>query len=139
MSPRHVYAGAFLVVGTDPPKLVGQLRDDLPSIDNPGRIGPFGGSALASEDPRQAVCRELGEETNLDLRPEDLRLVRRDIAWRALTTEWEERHVFAAAVSAGHLETLEVHEGRGWAGIDAPDDPRLIDSYRTVVAELLGT
>ncbi|HWD08659.1 MAG TPA: radical SAM protein, partial [Actinomycetota bacterium] len=137
VSARHGYAGVFLVVRGERPQVVGQLRDQLPGIDNPGRVGPFGGSIEGVEEPRMAAWRELvQEETNLFLQPEDLSLVQRDVAKRELTAEWEERHVFAAAVGRADLARLEVYEG-GWAALDDPADPRLIDSYRGIVAGLL--
>lgn len=45
----HHYAGVFLA--TTSGKIVGQQRDDKPDIDNPNRIGSFGGTVEDGEDP----------------------------------------------------------------------------------------
>lgn len=133
---RHAYAGVFLVVdGT----VIGLLRDDVAGIDNPGRIGPFGGAVEPGEEPLAAAWRELvEEETNLRLAPADLEPFASDLAWRALTAEWEDRHVFVARITPEALTALEIYEGRQWAAIESADDPLLIDSYRIMLARLLG-
>lgn len=132
---RHAYAGVFLVVDET---VIGLLRDDVAGIDNPGRIGPFGGTVEPGEEPLAAAWRELvEEETNLRLAPEDLEPFTSDVAWRALTEEWEDRHVFVARVSPAALAALEIYEGRQWATIASADDRLLIDSYRDVLARLL--
>ena len=138
MIAKHAYAGVFLVTDGDGRRVIGQLRDNVPGIDNPGRIGPFGGAVQPHETPRDAAWRELvEEETNLRLGPEKLRLYASDLAWRPLTGEWEHRHIFLAPLSPHELAALEVYEGRGWATIAQAQDPRLIDSYRPLIATLL--
>lgn len=61
---EHHYAG--VLIETEDGRLIGQQRDDKPGIDNPGRVGTFGGTVEKGEDPKQAAWRELvQEETNL--------------------------------------------------------------------------
>jgi len=52
-----------------------QLRDGDPIIGAVGKIGCFGGKVDKSEigNEKQTVARELAEETNLVLKPEDFR------------------------------------------------------------------
>jgi 8-oxo-dGTP pyrophosphatase MutT (NUDIX family) len=126
---RHRYAGVFLLASGK--RVVGQRRDDIPSIDNPGKVAAFGGTVEEGEDPRSAAWRELTqEETNLRLSMRDIHGLTKDIAWRELTAEWEVRFFFYAAISDRQLDSLEVFEGAGWALISGPDDPDLIDSWR---------
>jgi len=69
---EHTHAAAgVLLLGRDG-RLILQLRDDIPTIDNPGRITPFGGAAEAGETPQQCVVREIEEETGLRLDPATL-------------------------------------------------------------------
>jgi 8-oxo-dGTP pyrophosphatase MutT (NUDIX family) len=128
---RHHYAGVFLIAPHG--RVIGQRRDDIPTIDNPGRVAAFGGTVEDSEEPREAVWRELTqEETNLHIRPDDLCDLISDVAWRKLTSEWEVRHFFYVAITDTQLQGLEVFEGAGWAYIESPEDPHLIDSWRPV-------
>jgi len=126
---RHHYAGVFLVAPGG--HVVGQRRDDISNIDNPGKVAAFGGTVEDCEKPREAAWRELTqEETNLRLALEDIHYLMDDVAWRELTGEWEVRHFFYAPISDEQLEALEVFEGAGWASISSPGDTDLIDSWR---------
>jgi len=122
---KHHYAGVFLV--TDTGKVIGQHRDDKPTIDNPGSIGLFGGAVEEGEDPSEAAFRELGEETNLKVRKEDIHHLMDRVAWRKFTGEWEVKHFYYAFIKEVDLKTLEVYEGQGWEYIN-DSDPRLSKS-----------
>lgn len=133
---QHHYAGIFLV--TDGGLVIGQRRDSIPTIDNPGKVGAFGGTVEPSEDPRYAAWREVTqEETNLRLDLGAIQPLMQDVAWRQLTSEWEVRHFFYARITRAQLEQIEVYEGAGWAAIPDPGYPDLIDSWREPVARLL--
>ncbi len=134
----HHYAGVFLV--THSGKIVGQQRDDKPTIDNPNRVGSFGGTIEPGENPATAAWRELvEEETNLKVAPQDIHLYLEDVAWRELTREWEARHFFYVTIADEDLEYLEVYEGKGWAYIQSPSDELLIDLWREPVQRLIAT
>ena len=129
---RHHYAGVLLI--TEDGLLIGQQRDDTPGIDNPGRVGTFGGTMEKGETPQQAAWRELvEEETNLKVNIEELRLFLVDTAFRKLTNEFEARHFYALKITNQQLDSLEVYEGQGWAEISGSDDPLLIDLWRPVI------
>jgi 8-oxo-dGTP pyrophosphatase MutT (NUDIX family) len=70
---KHTHAAAGVVLITSDGRLILQLRDDIPTIDNPGMITPFGGGAEPGETPPQCAVRELGEETGLRADPANLR------------------------------------------------------------------
>jgi 8-oxo-dGTP pyrophosphatase MutT (NUDIX family) len=132
---KHHYAGVFLV--TNDGSIIGQQRDDKPDIDNPGKIGSFGGTVESGEEYRYAAWRELvKEETNLQLSEDDLKLFLEDTAWRKLTNEQEARHFYYARINNDELENLKVYEGQGWATIQNPNDLRLVELWKPVVQKL---
>jgi 8-oxo-dGTP pyrophosphatase MutT (NUDIX family) len=132
----HHYTGVFLVTASG--KVIGQQRDDKPYIDNPNRIGSFGGTVEVGEDSLAAAWRELAEETNLKLDKKDIHPYFEDVAWRKLTNEWEGRHFYYAKITSNDLDQLEIYEGQGWRFIESSDDELLIDSWRTPVSRLLA-
>ncbi len=69
---HHTYAAASIFLLTKDRRLVLQLRDDKPDIENPGRITSFGGSAEPGETPVECALRELAEETGIRAKPADL-------------------------------------------------------------------
>jgi 8-oxo-dGTP pyrophosphatase MutT (NUDIX family) len=72
---RHSHAAAGVFMRTPDRRLILQLRDDIPGIDNPGMITSFGGGAEPGETPIACALRELEEETGLRRRPADLRFL----------------------------------------------------------------
>lgn len=131
----HRYAGVLIVTASG--KIIGQKRDNKPGIDWPGKIGTFGGAIENGEDPKGAAWRELvQEETNLDININDLVMFTEDISWRELTQEWEERYFFIVRISDQQVEDMEVYEGEGWAHINGPDDPELIEQWRPIIEKL---
>ena len=69
----HTHAAAGVMMLTRDGRLILQLRDDIPGIDNPGRITPFGGAAEYGETPVECALRELAEETGLSVDPASMR------------------------------------------------------------------
>ena len=67
----HAAAGVFLL--TPDGRIILQLRDDIPGIDNPGKITSFGGAAEPGETPVECALRELSEETGVKVEPDALR------------------------------------------------------------------
>lgn len=134
---EHHYAGVLLVTETG--KIIGQQRDDKPGIDNPGKIGTFGGTVETGEQYRYAAWRELVmEETNLKISEDDLKLFLEDTAWRKLTKRREVRHFYFAQINSADLDNLEVYEGQGWAEIQGSDDPQLIEEWRPVIQKFIN-
>src|SRR5262249_37475556 len=72
---QHTHAAACVLLVTADRRLILQLRDDIPTIDNPGMITPFGGGAEAGETPKICALRELAEETGLHANPERLHFI----------------------------------------------------------------
>ena len=129
---QHHYAGIIII--TESGKFVGQRRDNKPTIDNPNLIGTFGGTVEESESPREAAWRELTqEETNLIIDIDTLQFLFEDISWCKLTDEWEVRHFYLVRINDKELNNMEVYEGQGWAYIEGPDDPDLIELWRPVI------
>lgn len=133
---KHHYAG--IIIETEDGRIIGQQRDNIPGIDNPGKVGTFGGAVEVGEGPRQAAWRELvQEETNLKIDIDALRPFLVDVAFRNLTNEQEVRHFFSVTISDEQLESLKVYEGQGWVEIAGSEDTRLIDLWRPVVRAYL--
>lgn len=132
---KHHFAGIFLI--TKSGQVVGQQRDNKPTIDNPGKVSAFGGTVEDGEDPLTGVLRELtDEETNLKVNRDDVQRLVDDIAWRKLTNEWEVRHSYYTTIDDSLLDNLEIYEGDGWAYIQSPDDPNIIDTWKPIVKKL---
>lgn len=133
---EHQYAGVFLV--TTSGKIVGQMRDNKPTIDNPNQVTSFGGTVEEDEDFDAAAWRELvEEETNLKLKPEEIHLYFEDVAWRKFTSEWEGRHFYYATITDAQFDQLEVYEGQGWVIIESPSDKLLVELWRIPVQRLI--
>lgn len=134
----HRYAATFIV--TNSSKVIGQHRDDKPGIDDPGKIGLFGGTIERGEKPQAAAWRELvGEETNLQLEISDLQPFWQSIDQRPLTKEWQSSYFFVVHISDHQLNNLEVYEGQGWAFIEGSEDPKLADVLRPAVRKLFAS
>lgn len=95
--------------------LFGHLRDDKPNIDSPGMIGGFGGAVEAGESSLEGAVRELEEETNLKLGPDDIEYFDRYVVWRELTQEYEQATVYLARNV--DITKLKVFEGQGYETI----------------------
>lgn len=113
----HRYAATLFIApdGT----MHGHLRDNKPGIDQPGKIGGFGGACEGRETPLQAAVRELHEETDRTFAPEQLELLARYIVWRPLTREYEQTTIYI--VRDFDVTGMKVFEGQGVAPITAAD------------------
>jgi hypothetical protein len=78
------------------------------------------------------------EETNLIFDETDFTLFREDTAWRKLTSEWECRFFYYVKLNKEQFDTLEIYEGQGWAEINGPNDPKLVDELREVIETFLA-
>lgn len=67
--PRHREIAASIIFDTDGHLLL-QLRDDIPGIVQPGKIGLFGGHREPGETFLDCVVRELSEELSFRVPPE---------------------------------------------------------------------
>lgn len=92
--------------------LVLQLRDNKPDIANPGMVSAFGGQIEQGETPLQAACREINEETNLDLSEKDLTLFGFYQKTKAEHGEDVAVHYFTS--SNIDDSCLQVYEGQGF-------------------------
>lgn len=59
-----------------------------------------------------------------------------DVAWRALTKEWEARYFYYAKITDEDLKNMEIYEGQGWTYIHGSQDLDLIELWRPVVGKL---
>ena len=74
--PKIREGTAAILVGTDG-RLLLQLRDDLPGVSDPGKIGLFGGPREGDESFLDCVVREVHEEISLYLAPEQFEFIGR--------------------------------------------------------------
>ena len=108
-----------------------QLRDDFPHIVYPGVWGFFGGHVEPSENPTEAVLRELQEEIGYTASQIQL--------FECHLENGIKRHIFYGPLTVG-LETLVQTEGQDMGWVTA-DDIRRGDCYSSVLqaARPLGT
>lgn len=124
----HRFAGIFII--TNSGKIIGQQRDNIPNIDNPGKIAPFGGSIEQNEDPKQAAWRELvQEETNLKITINQLKLIHTTKAIRDLTKQTEEQYFYLLKITDEQLDNLKIYEGQGWCQVTSINDPNLASNF----------
>lgn len=71
------YVGIVLVKSDG--SVLAQHRDDKPNILGPNTWGVVGGARDNDHDLKAVACRELEEETDYKINPEDLRFLARDI------------------------------------------------------------
>ncbi len=86
-----------------------QLRDGAPAIGAANLIGCFGGKIEAGETPVEAMCRELGEETTVQLNPADMKKlgkveVESDYQFKSVRIT---AHIFAAILGNTEVEAKE--------------------------------
>jgi 8-oxo-dGTP pyrophosphatase MutT (NUDIX family) len=74
LSPE-VREGTVAILVSMDGRLLLQLRDDLPRVSDPGKLGLFGGRREGSETFLECVVREVHEEIGLYLPPERLELL----------------------------------------------------------------
>lgn len=92
--------------------LILQVRDNKPGITNPGLISSFGGHIEPGEQPIEAALREINEETNLNLKKEQLQFYRKCRKTREVHGEdWDVYYFIATPVSE---TSLQVYEGEGY-------------------------
>lgn len=79
--------------------------DDAPT--SPGLLGCFGGHIEPQETPQEAVVRELGEETDLELEDKDFKLLlESDVPGRGEEIETHS-YVFLAHVATAEFKVFE--------------------------------
>ena len=129
----HAAAGVFLL--TKDRRLVLQLRDDRPDIDNPGKITSFGGGAERHETPVECALRELAEETGILAEPADL--------LRLGTGSKLDHHGHPMALvffllRNVDLDALTITEGTAvvLSFAEAAADPRLTENCRRISAQI---
>jgi len=113
--PDSLFSGALLV--DEHGRYLMQLRDDIPTILNPGHWGMFGGHVEEGETPFDGMMRELDEE--IGHVPADLAF------WRAFRMPLHrpgvadpilaEIHVFLGSIEAAQVPGLVQTEGAGRA------------------------
>jgi len=132
---HHTRAAAGVFLLTKDRRLVLQLRDDRPDIDNPGMITSFGGGAEPGETPVACALREIAEETGIRARPEDLHFL-------SAVSKMDFRGDPTAAVffllRNVDLDALIITEGTAivLSFAEAAADPRLTENCRRISAQI---
>lgn len=75
--PHRRAAGVLLIARSGDFLL--QWRDDIAGIEYPGRLAFFGGALEPGETPAEGAAREVAEETGLEIAPEDLQFLARQV------------------------------------------------------------
>lgn len=96
-----------------------QKRDNKLGIANPGQIGIFGGTIEGDEDPRFAAVREAREELELEILPDELKLL--------FEAELPEReggilvHYYIFTALCKDFSKLVLHEGEAIVRVQPKD------------------
>jgi 8-oxo-dGTP pyrophosphatase MutT (NUDIX family) len=101
--------------------IIGQLRDNKPTINDPGTVSLFGGTLEPNETPLQGAVRELNEETNLSVAAGDLKPFATYLAKTTLGNRVQLLHVYI--LEGIDASRLEVYEGQGAYEVKGLDDP----------------
>lgn len=128
------YSGVYLIEPSG--KVIGQLRDDRP--EGQPCLGVFGGAAEGDETPVQTALRELYEETRLRLTESDLTQFWFSPEFIDPNRPKAPAYGYYAYISDNDVKNIEIHEGKGWAYINGPDDPNLIAILRPTVEKLFA-
>jgi 8-oxo-dGTP pyrophosphatase MutT (NUDIX family) len=132
---EHPQAAAIVLLLTPDGRVVLQLRDDIPNIDNPGMITAFGGMAERGETPITCALRELLEETGLQPDPGDLRYVgaAAKLDWRGINTA-----CVCFVIEGIDPAALVITEGRAivLSLAEIASDPRVTPYCRAMVARI---
>lgn len=105
-------ANAEILLVQKDSSLILQVRDDKPGIANPGLISSFGGHIEDGEEPIDAAWREINEETNLELKKEQLQFFRKYTKTKEEHGEdWDVYYFVAQDINT---KGLEVYEGQGF-------------------------
>ena len=133
---RPVYgAKALIFLGARFPVI---LRDDIPTIPDPGRFDLPGGGRDPGESAVDCVLREACEELSLKLSPADLHYAR-----AYLDPKGREVWYFAAALPASRIAEIRLgDEGQSWQMMTAEDylcHPLAIASFQARLADYLAS
>ena len=110
--------GAVVLLVDDQRRIALQLREDKPGLPGANTWGIFGGLMDPGEQPHAAALREIHEELNVRLNPDQLNLWQRHYIEQQNLTTW----VFVYHVT-DELDHAVLREGQAWDFIGA-DDPR---------------
>ncbi|MFI0450660.1 NUDIX hydrolase [Actinomadura sp. 6N118] len=128
---RHASGAGSVAVVVGPDGIVLHLRDDKPSIPNPGRWSLFGGAADPGEHPYTTIVRELREE--LGITPETCRPL-----WRLVDTDGDGRllTVFEARTNVA-TDRLVLNEGQALGAFSLAEalELRLAEFCRRVLSD----
>lgn len=91
--------------------IIAMHRDDNPKITNPGCYGIFGGAIEDEESPLEAAVREIKEETNIQVSPEDFEPFNVYEQKRDNLPTPAKLHVFV--LRDINPATLKIYEGQG--------------------------
>ncbi|QPM91825.1 NUDIX domain-containing protein [Pseudooceanicola algae] len=114
------------------------LRDDIPTIPDPGRYDLPGGGCEPGESALDCVLRETFEELSLRVRPTDIHYA--DVSW---TTQGREVWFFAARLDPGCAAGIRLgDEGQSWRFMTVEEylcHPRAIAAFQTRLADYLAS
>jgi len=118
------------------------LRDDKPGIPNPNCWSLFGGGIEDGETPIEALMREMGEETNIEIY--DINLIdQREVTLFVKGKPYKVTGNIFLAYTDAELEDIEIYEGQkvGYFTLDevgnlkniASTMPAFLKSYKEIL------
>jgi len=119
-------------------RLVFQRRDDNTKI-SPGKLALFGGHIERGEQPEEAIRRELGEETSLDVPRLDLMFAGDyKIVHTDLDSEESHYYLYKAVVENADFAVYEGSGAEAYSTDEALPRSDLTNSARYAIVNLLG-
>ncbi|MGB0756839.1 MAG: NUDIX domain-containing protein [Patescibacteria group bacterium] len=127
------WAGAILV--TKDNNIILQKRDDTPGIFNPGKITLFGGGVEQGEKIKDAVIRELLEETGLSISKDQLEPF--GSYQKTLAKHGDECLCHVFIVDNVIQDDIIVYEGQGFVSTNKKT-PVSTDTHSALTVEILN-
>jgi len=104
--------GSLAIILTTDNTFLLQLRENIPTIDEPGKIGLFGGSAKEGETFDECIKRELIEELELDITKyshNHFRTIKFQSVYKDAPCK---KNIALYVVKGVTLEKIQLHEGK---------------------------
>lgn len=128
--------GSHALLVTSDFQIILQKRDNKPGIQNPGKIGIFGGRSEKGENERECLNRELLEELGIDLSSQKFKTIFYKKFIKTIANHGQDSEVSIFIVYPIGVDDIKLTEGLGLSV--ATIQNHLDSDLTTLCRELLG-